>query len=174
MHKTYNGSKANLGKQLERMIDMSNNQYRIKGVADIRNVPTPVKIKSNNNGLITGHVTRGEWEDYVGAHNGRTIVFDAKETSVKNFPLDNLQAHQYDLLKSWHGQGAAAFLIVQFTKMHEEIYLLPFKILQEYWDARAAGGRKSIPHSAFVERCELIRSEGGVVLHYLKHIKKGV
>ncbi|MEK5069787.1 Holliday junction resolvase RecU [Sporosarcina sp. FSL K6-1508] len=171
MRKTYNQSKANLGKRLERLLDMTHLQYKNKGVADIRKVPTPVQIKSNNKGNITGYVTRGEWVDYVGVYNGRTIVFDAKETSVKNLPLDNLQEHQYELLKSWHEKGAIAFLVVEFAKMHEEIYLLPFKILQEYWNAREAGGRKSIPHSAFVERCDLIRSEGGVVLHYLKHLK---
>lgn len=172
MQKTYNRSKANLGKQLERLLDMTHLQYRNKGVADIRKVPTPVQITNSNRGKITGYVTQGEWVDYVGIYNGRTIVFDAKETRLKNFPFDSLQDHQYELLKSWHEKGAVAFLVVDFTKLHEEIYLLPFKILQEYWEACQAGGRKSIPHSAFVERCDLIKSEGGVVLHYLKHIKK--
>lgn len=172
MQKTYNRSKANLGKQLELLLDMTHHQYKNKGVADIRKVPTPVQITSSNRGKVTGYTQKGEWVDYVGAHNGKTIVFDAKETKLKNFPFDNLQVHQYELLKSWHGQGAAAFLIIQFTKMHEEIYLLPFKILREYWEASEAGGRKSIPHSTFVESCELIKSEGGVALHYLKHIRK--
>ncbi|MEK5038930.1 Holliday junction resolvase RecU [Sporosarcina sp. FSL K6-3457] len=172
MQKSYNRSKANLGKQLERLIDMTHHQYRNKGVADIRKVPTPVQITSNNRGKVTGYTQTGEWVDYVGAHNGKTIVFDAKETKLKSFPLENLQPHQYELLKSWREQGAAAFLIVQFTKLHEEIYLLPFKILQEYWEDAEKGGRKSIPHSAFIERCDLIKSEGGVTLHYLKNIRR--
>lgn len=174
MRKTYNRAKANLGKQLERLIDVSNNQYRNSGVADIRKVPTPVQITGNNRGNVTGYVTKGEWVDYVGVYDGRTIVFDAKETSsTTSFPLSNISDHQYDLLKSWHQKGAAAFLIVSFVKIHEEIYMLPFKELQSWWEQAESGGRKSIPHQSFVEDCWQVKSEGGIVLNYLKRIDSG-
>lgn len=170
----YNRTKANLGKQLELLLDMSNNHYRNKGVADIGKVPTPVQITGNKGGgVITGRLERGEWVDYVGICNGRTIIFDAKETGVKNFPLSNLQDHQYQLLKSYHEKGGIAFLVVSFTKMHEEIYYLPFRLLREHWDVYKAGGKKSIPHSFFVENCDLIKSERGVALHYLKRVLAG-
>lgn len=174
MRKTYNRSKANLGKQLERLLDMTNNQYRNEGVADIRKVPTPVSIKGNNKGVITGHVTKGEWVDYVGIYDGRAIVFDAKETSsATSFPLVNISDHQYELLQSWHQKGAAAFLIVQFTKKFEEIYILQFADLEEWWKRAQEGGRKSIPHKFFVENCRLVKSEGGFVLDYLRRVDLG-
>lgn len=163
----YNRKKANLGRAFERMIDLTNNKYRNKGIADIRKVPTPVQIQSNNKGKITGYTMKGEWVDYVGIFNGKTIVFDAKEVSVDRFDLKNVADHQYELLKSWHQKGAKAFLLVHFKK-RRQTYLLPFKILEVYWEAAKLGGRKSIPYMEFLERCEIVESKDGYLVHYLK------
>lgn len=168
MKKTYSRSHANRGAMLEKLIDMTNQQYRNKGVADIRKIPTPVQITGNNRGRISGFVTKGEWVDYVGVHDGQTIVFDAKETSIKtSFPLDNISEHQFQLLKSWYEKGAQAFLLVSFSKL-DEVYRLPFVLLEIYWEEARRGGRKSIPHSFFFKNCDLVKSEKGYVLHYLK------
>lgn len=124
MKKTYSRSHANRGAVLERLIDMTNNQYRNKGVADIRKVPTPVQITGNKAGKVTSYTQKGEWVDYVGIIESRTIVFDAKETSERTkFPLKNISEHQYELLKSWHQKGAHAFLLVSFTKLDEIKYI---------------------------------------------------
>lgn len=170
MRKTYSRSHANRGAGLERLIDLTNQQYRNKGVADIRKIPTPVQIQSNVKGKITGYTQKPEWVDYSGVHDGRAIVFDAKETSSKtSFPLENISEHQYELLKSRHQKGAQSFLLVSFTKL-DEVYLLPFKLLEVYWEEARKGGRKSIPHVVFVTECDLVKSEKGYVLHYLKSI----
>ena len=169
MRKTYSRTHSNRGAGLERLIDITNQQYRNKGVADIRKIPTPVQIQNNVRGKVTGYITKGEWVDYTGVHDGRAIVFDAKETSIKtSFPLENISEHQYELLKSWHQKGAHSFLLVSFTKL-DEVYLLPFKLLEVYWEDARKGGRKSIPHETFVIECELVKSEKGYVLHYLKN-----
>lgn len=161
-------SHANRGTLLEKMIDTTNKQYRRKGVADIRKIPAPVKIIRAKGGRVVGHVQKGEWVDYVGVYEGRAIAFDAKETSSKtSFPLSNLTGHQYELLKSWHGKGAKAFLVVSFVKL-KKFYLLPYEVLGEYWEAVKEGGRKSIPHKDFEDRCKEVKSESGYVLHYLK------
>ncbi|MEK3886893.1 Holliday junction resolvase RecU [Bacillus sp. FSL K6-3431] len=118
---------------LERLVDMVNTQYRNKGVADIHKIPTPVKIMGNKGGQVTEFVTKGEWVDYVGVHDGKTIIFDVKETNeTTRFPLQNISDHQYELLKSWHEKGARAFLLISFTKKQYETYLLPF------WQLKAA------------------------------------
>lgn len=170
MRKTYSRSHANRGAGLEHLIDLTNNQYRNKGVADIRKIPTPVKIIGQQGNRITGHTQKGEWVDYVGIHDGRTIVFDAKETSIRtNFPLSNISEHQYDLLKSWHQKGAHAFLLVSFTKLNE-VFLLPFGRLQEAWEDAKKGGRKSIPYDVFKLNCNQVKSDKGYVLHYLKYV----
>lgn len=157
------------GKHLERLIDMTNKQYRTKGIADIRKIPTPVTITSNVRGKISGFVTKGELVDYFGVHDGRAIIFDAKETAVKSrFDLDNLHAHQFDILKSWAEKGAKSFLLVSFTKLQGETYILPFSILEQAWKGYKGDGPKSIPYSVFLEECEQVKSEKGFVLHYLK------
>lgn len=168
MSKTYSRTHANRGAALEKLVDLANKQYRNKGFADIRKVPTPVRITGNNRGRISGFVTKGEWVDYIGVRDGRTIAFDAKETNNRtSFPLDNVSAHQYELLKSWHEQGAWSFLIVSFTK-HDEVYRLPFELLGAYWEGAEKGGRKSIPYGDFLTECDLVKSNKGYVLHYLK------
>lgn len=170
MRKAYSRSHANRGAVLERLIDMTNTQYRNKGIADIRKVPTPVQITKHHGRTVTGYTQKGEWVDYVGIRDGRTIVFDAKETSSRtSFPLNNVSEHQYELLKSWHQKGAHAFLLVSFTKL-DEIYLLAFKTLETYWEDAEKGGRKSIPHSTFLMECDQVKSDKGYVLHYLKYV----
>ncbi|WP_153732733.1 Holliday junction resolvase RecU [Sporosarcina obsidiansis] len=167
MRKPYSRSHANRGAVLERLIDMTNQQYRNKGVADIRKVPTPVQIQSNIRGKVTGYTQKGEWVDYSGVFDGRAVIFDAKETSNKtSFPLNNISDHQFDLLKSWHQKGAQAFLLVSFTKL-DEVYLLSFKVLEMHWEDAQKGGRKSIPIGAFQSMCESVKSKRGYVLDYL-------
>ena len=163
----YSRTHANRGAVLEKLIDMTNRQYRNKGIADIRKIPTPIKILSNNKGRVTGHTMRGELVDYLGIHDSRAIAFDAKETSNRtNFVLSNVPDHQYNFLKSWHEKGAHSFLIVSFKK-HDEVYLLPFKMLETYWEGARNGGRKSIPYGEFVVGCERVVSDKGYALHYL-------
>lgn len=170
MRRTYSRSHANRGAGLERLVDMTNNQYRNHEIADIRKIPTPVQITGNKGGKVTGYTQKGEWVDYVGIFESKTIVFDAKETSNRtSFPLNNISEHQYELLKSWRQKGAHSFLLVSFNKL-DEIYLLAFKTLETYWEDAKKGGRKSIPHSAFVMECDQVKSERGYVLHYLKHV----
>ena len=168
MRKAYSPSHANRGAGLERLIDMTNQQYSNKGVADIRNIPTPVQIQSNVRGKVTGYTLKPEWVDYVGVHDGRAIVFDAKETSIRtSFLLDNISEHQYELLKSWRAKGAWSFLLVSFVKL-DEVYLLPTGLLERYWEDARKGGRKSIPYMEFTLHCNLVKSDKGYVLHYLK------
>lgn len=168
-----NMNHANRGKGLQSLLDMTHRQYKASGRADVREVPTPVQIKSYDKGFITGYTKKGEWVDYVGVGDGKLIVFDAKETtSATNFPLKNLHEHQFELLESWYQKGATAFLIVSFTKKHEEIYLLPFPLLAEAWAGYIGNGAKSIPYKTFFEQCEIIKSRNGFVLDYLYTLKK--
>lgn len=166
-------TQANRGKHLERLIDYTNKQYRQKGIADIRKIPTPVQITSNQRGKVSGFVTKGELVDYFGVHDGRAIIFDAKETTIStSFPLKNIHEHQFEILKSWHEKGARSFLVVSFTKRKGETYILPFERLAEAWAGYLGEGPKSIPYQTFAEECELVKSEKGYMLHYLEGVLK--
>lgn len=164
-----NRSYANRGAFLERIIDMANNKYRNAGVADIRKVPTPFKPLNTKGNRVTGHFEKPTWVDYSGIYNGHAIIFDAKQTSKTNFPLDNISLHQYELLKSWHEKGARAFLLVYFSK-NDKYFILPFETLKWAWERAEKGGRKSIAYQEFETIAQEVKSKEGYTLHYLEVI----
>lgn len=166
---TYSRSHANRGAFLESVIDMANNKYRNAGVADIRKVPTPVKILKQTGNRITGHTEKPIWVDYMGVYNGLPIIFDAKQTSKTSFPLDNLSEHQYSLLESWAQKGAVAFLVVYFSK-YDKYYYLPFASLKWAKERADSGGRKSIAYKEFETMAAEVKSKDGYTLHYLEAV----
>ena len=54
--------------------------------------------------------------------------------------------------------------------MYNEYYLLPFEVLNEYWENSLKDGRKSIPYQAFQERAYIIKEGYLPRLNYLKTI----
>lgn len=99
---------------------------------------------------------------------GKAIIFDAKETHNVRFPLENISLKQYEKLKRWYQQGAAAFLIIAFwikNKNEPEVYLLRFEQLAPLYEAPEI---KSIKLDFFRENCTRIGSEGGYAINYLK------
>ena len=160
---------ANRGKKLESIIDATNKQYMIDGVADVRKIPTPVKIISNKAGRVSGHVEKGTWVDYSGVYNGKAIIFDAKQTSGKSLPLANIHRQQYELLKSWNQKGAVAFLLVHFTEI-DTYYYLGFETLRWAYERSESNGRKSISLKEFEEKSIKIDRSDYYNLNYLKYV----
>lgn len=161
--------------KLEMMVEMTNNQYRNSDKADIRKVPTPIKILKVIGKVVTGHLDTATWVDYNGIWKGRSIVFDAKETKLKNFPLKNLSAKQYQLLQSWNKHGAISFLLISFwlpDKNEPEIYILSFEHLEQFYEQQDKGGSKSIPLAFFREKCIRAVSRNGLVIDYLYAIEQ--
>jgi len=164
-----NKSYANRGMHLERILEMANRKYRNAGVADIQKLPTPVKIMKVTGSKVEGVRTKGHLVDYVGIYNGVPLIFDAKETKDTRFPLQNIELHQYNLLKSWSEKGAVAFLIVHFTK-YDKYFYLPFASLKWAFERAEKGGRKSIGYEEFETCAQEVKSKDGYVLHYLEAI----
>ncbi len=157
------------GSTLEEMVNMTNERYMEHGLACIEKIPTPIKpIKM---GKEKGTISLAYFEkkgsvDYIGVVQGIPVCFDAKETSKDNFPLKNIHEHQIDYMRAFQKQEGIAFIVVYFTN-HELFYLLPFDVIEVYWDKSQNGGRKSIPMSAFDERLK-IRGKSGYLVHYLE------
>lgn len=169
-------NKANLGMDLENMINETNEYYLNNDIAVIHKKPTPVQIvkvdyPSRNKAVITeAYYKTPSTTDYNGIYKGRYIDFDAKENHNKtSFPLANISAHQVEHLKNIDRHGGIAFLIVAFN-LYNEYYLLPFEVLNEYWENSLKEGRKSIPHDTFKERGYLIKEGYLPRLNYLKVI----
>lgn len=170
--KPYSRSHANRGKVFEGLIDSTNNQYRNNNFADVRKVPPPVKILEVNRNDVKGALESSTWVDYSGVYKGQAIIFDAKEIHGIKFPLKNLTKKQYELLHSWHSNGAKAFLLICFWiegKNEPEIYLLKFEQLQAAWVAAQQGDSKFISLQFFRDHCPRIKS-GIYTVHYLEAV----
>ena len=138
---------GNRGMDLEEMIENVNKEYKFTKKAVVQKIPTPVKVLNITGGRITnGFYEEKSTVDYIGNYKGRAIAFEAKETSVETrFDLSNMHDHQFFFLDEWNNSGAISFVIVSFTSLNE-IYYLPFELLDKYWMQMEAGGRKSIPY----------------------------
>lgn len=170
MQKIYSRSHANHGKKLEMLIGMTNTRYSNGGVADVRRVPTPVDIVKVTGREVKGRLGVAEWVDYDGVYKCYPIIFDAKESTLKNLPLKNISQHQYELLKARHHHGAIAFLVVCFwlPGVNEpEIYILRYEQLYDAWEKQSQGGAKSIPINYFREHCVKVKSHNGISVGYL-------
>jgi len=159
------------GSTFETMINLTNDKYNQKNLALVQKIPTPIKpIKfDRRQGKITmAHFEQKSTVDYIGLVQGVCICFDAKETSQKRFPLKNIHQHQINFMGQHEFQTGISFILVRFSTL-DEIYLLPFKQLRDFWDKSINGGRKSIPYDDF-RKDLLIKNKDGFMVHYLEAI----
>ena len=169
-------NKSNLGMDLEEAINQSNAYYLNNNIAVIHKKPTPVQIvkvdyPSRNKAVIKeAYYKTPSTTDYNGIYKGKYIDFDAKENHNKTaFPLANVYDHHVEQLKNLQEHGGIAFLLVAWNK-YNEYYLLPFDVLNEYWEASLKDGRKSIPYNAFKERAYPVKEGYLPRINYLRVI----
>ena len=167
-------AKANLGMDLEELINESNEYYLNNDFAVIHKKPTPVQIVKveypmRSKAVITeAYYKTPSTTDYNGIYKGRYIDFEAKENHNKTaFPLANIHPHQIEHLRKIIKHGGIGFLIVAWS-LYDEYYLLPFEVCDEYWTNSLNDGRKSIPYEAFKKRAYLIPHGYLPRLPYLK------
>ncbi len=157
------------GSTLEELINLTNDVYKQRHVAIIQKIPTPItpiELDREHGNISRAYFNQASTVDYIGAVQGIPICFDAKETAETRLPLQNVHPHQVEFMEEYELNGGISFLLVYFKKT-EEYFLLPFKVLKEYWDKAQKGGRKSIPYSAF-DKALTINNENGCVLNYLE------
>lgn len=154
------------GDALEGLITLTNDYYKNHGFARVDKAATPVTVvELDGRGLISkAYFEKKATVDFYGIVQGHYIAFDAKETNLGSFPIKNLHAHQVEYMDDVTKQGGLAFLIVHF-KRYGTYYLLPFEVLQPYFQ-KCANGRKSIPYSQMVPSLEIKMTHNGI-LNYL-------
>ena len=170
-------NRANMGMDLEQMINDSNEYYRANNKAIIYKKPTPVQIVKvdypmRSKAVITeAYYKIPSTTDYNGIYKGKYIDFEAKENHNKTaFPLKNIHPHQIDHLKSIIEHGGIGFLIIAWNK-YNEYYYVPFEVVNRYWyNALELDERKSIPYDTFKKECYLIKEGYLPRLDYLKII----
>jgi len=160
------------GSTLEDLINHSNESYRERHLALIQKVPTPITpidIDKESRHITLAYFDQKSTVDYIGVVQGIPICFDAKECAVDTFPLQNIHEHQIKFMNEFEEQGGIAFLIVHFTA-RDEIYYVPLKEINQYWNRMQQGGRKSFTYEE-IDKDYRIRHEGEVLVHYLEQIQ---
>lgn len=165
----YWNSRGLRGSTLEEILNLTNDKYREHGLALIEKIPTPIKpitIGKEKGTITMAYFEKKSSVDYIGVVQGVPVCFDAKETSMNYFPLKNIHEHQMDFMRAFQKQDGIAFILVYFSNK-STYFLLPFDIIEGYWNEAKEGGRKSIPLSAFNSKYE-IKSKSGYLVHYLE------
>jgi len=162
----------NRGMNLENDLNSTNEYYRIHDIAVIYKKPTPITIskvdyKSRYEAVIReAYFKMPSTTDYNGLYKGKYIDFEAKETKLKSFPLNNIHEHQIKHLEAVIKHGGIGFIIVNFVK-ENKIFLLPAHKLIEYIKTNT---RKSIPITFFEQHGYLVKVNYNPRLDYLKII----
>jgi len=160
------------GSTLEDLINYTNDSYRERHLALIQKVPTPITpidIDKESRHITLAYFDQKSTVDYIGVVQGIPVCFDAKECAVDTFPLQNVHEHQIRFMNEFEQQGGISFLIVHFTTRNE-IYYVPLKEINQFWDRMQNGGRKSFTYNE-IDKNYIIRHEGDVLVHYLEQIQ---
>lgn len=123
------------GSVLEDMVNRTIEDYRVKKLALIQKIPTPiVPTKMDSEGHITlAYFDKKSTVDYIGVVQEIPVCFDAKECKENKFPLQNIHKHQYDFMKDFEEQGGVSFILIYFSKK-QVAYYLRFKELKKIWN----------------------------------------
>lgn len=163
------------GSTLEEMINLTNEKYRCNRLAVIQKVPTPitpVRIDKATRHITLAYFDQKSTVDYIGVVQGVPICFDAKETAVDSFPLQNIHQHQIDFMDNFEKQEGISFIILYFSSK-DEFYYIPFCDIMRFWVRGENGGRKSFTYDE-IDKSYQIHSVKGVVVHYLETLQKDI
>lgn len=161
------------GSTLEEMINMTNENYRLKKLALIQKIPTPitpVKIDKQNRHITLAYFEKQSTVDYIGCVQGIPVCFDAKECAVDTFPMMNIHEHQIEFMRDFEQQDGIAFLLIYYTNRNEVIYL-PYRDLIKFYERSVNGGRKSFKYDE-LNLDYKVKSAPGALVHYLELINK--
>lgn len=160
------------GSVLEELVNRTITYYLDNGLALIQKIPTP--IKPINIDKETRHITLAYFDqkstvDYIGAVQGIPVCFDAKESAVNTFPLQNIHEHQIRFMEQMEKQGGIAFILLYYSHL-DEAYYLPLQDVLAFWNRAKAGKRKSFTYDE-IDKTLRIRVKNGIYLHFLEQLQ---
>lgn len=157
------------GSTLEELVNLTNTKYRENKLALIQKIPTPIKpinIDKSSRHITLAYFEQKSTVDYIGTVQGIPVCFDAKETAVDVFPLQNVHEHQIKFMQEFEEQGGISFLLIYYSGK-DIFYYLRFQDLLKFWIRAEEGGRKSFRYEE-LEPCYQISTHNGVFVHYLE------
>ena len=161
------------GSTLEDLINRTNEKYAENGLALIQKVPTPitpVKIEKESRHITLAYFEQKSTVDYIGAVQGLPVCFDAKESAVDTYSLNNIHAHQVTFMEQFEKQGGIAFFLI-FYSGRDLFYYLPYEMLRFFWDRMIKGGRKSFRFEE-LNPAYVLPKKQGILVPYLDMIQK--
>jgi recombination protein U len=165
----------NRGLYLEEMVEQSNAIYNERNMAVIHKIPTPWKVQRKFSPfhrqyrISNAFPEKKATVDFGGTAQKWSVWFDVKATKNKlSFPLSNVHQHQRDYLEKVNKQGGKAFLLIN-SEVENKTWLLWITDLLEFI---SAGTRKSLTFEWLDEHCEVVKSNGGIILDYLPIVLK--
>ena len=121
------------GHGFERSLDDLHIHYRSARRAWVEKVPSPYRVlKVLGGGRFTGAFEGEGPPDYTGIVAGRTVVFDAKQTSDTRWGFDHLAIHQAGALEEVASYGGFAFVLLWMGGI---VWVLPWSELGPRWCA---------------------------------------
>lgn len=164
----YWNSRGLRGNSFEELINRTNEIYKKNNLALVQKIPTPIKpiqLDNKNHTISLAYFEKKSTVDYIGIAQGIPICFDAKETSRKSLPIQNIHEHQIEFMDKFEQQKGISFLLVHFL-FNDTYFYLPFKNLKDAWE-NSKHSRKSIPYKKFNYHVFL---SDGYILNYLETV----
>ena len=139
------------GSVFEDMINRTISDYRVKKLALIQKIPTPiVPTKMDKEGHITlAYFDKKSTVDYIGVVQEIPVCFDAKECKTDKFPINNIHKHQVEFMRDWEEQGGVAFILIYFSKHHMSYYMR-FSEIDHYFSAKSDFDISSLNDKYFI------------------------
>ena len=160
------------GSTLEEFLNRTNEKYLEQGLALIQKIPTPitpVRIDKEHRHITLAYFDQRSTVDYIGVVQGIPVCYDAKECHTDTFPLQNLHEHQVAFMEQFEKQDGIAFLIIYYSTRNE-LYYMPFKEIQFFWNRAKEGGRKSIRYEELNPKY-FMTLKNGCMVPYLETIQ---
>lgn len=161
------------GSSFEEFINHSIEIYRRQKLALIQKVPTPItpiEIDKKSRHITLAYFDKKSTVDYLGVVQGIPVCFDAKECNRDTFSLSNIHEHQIEFMREFEEQGGISFIMISFTKK-DEMYLIPFTKLSEYWENMKNGGRKSVRYEELSLNYKINRHRD-ILVHFLDALNR--
>lgn len=161
------------GSTLEDLINLTNEKYLMSNLALIQKIPTPIKpinIDHSTKQITLAYFDQKSTVDYIGVVQGIPVCFDAKESAVDTFPLQNIHEHQINFMSNFEKQNGISFIILYYSS-RDEFYYVPFCDIIRFWKRGQNGGRKSFTYDE-IDKTYRIEPSKGVPVHYLEALQK--
>lgn len=161
------------GSAFEDMINRTNEMYEEKGLALIQKIPTPItpiELDPSSRHITLAYFDKKSTVDYIGAVQGIPVCFDAKESAVDTFNLQNIHDHQVNFMLNFKKQRGISFFLIYFTQ-RDLIYYMPIEEMMIFVERARSGGRKSFRFDELKEE-HFISCKKSVLVPYLDMIAK--